>query len=151
MINIQTRKITDNLASLVKELDGMVDSVEDKEGNETKHAFVVYLTNDADAAEKELEAFAEKHQIKKIPLTVFDGEAGPPKYNIAKDAEVTIMMWRDKEVKVNQAFAANKLDRKAVKSVLAQAREHVKPVPEEDKKDKKSKKGKRAKKDKKDS
>ncbi len=122
MINIQTRTITDNLASLVKELDGMVDSAGEKKGNDTKHAFLVYLTNDPDAAEKELEAFAEKHQIKNIPLTVFDGEAGPPNYKIAKDAEVTIMMWKDKEVKVNQAFATDTLDKKAVKKVLEQAR-----------------------------
>ena len=131
MINIQTRAITDNLASLVKELDGMVDNVEDKKGDETKHAFLVYLTNDPDAAEKELETFAEKHQIKNMPLTVFDGEAGPPDYKIAKDAEVTIMMWKDKEVKVNCAFAPNALDKKAVKTVLERAREHVKSVAEE--------------------
>jgi hypothetical protein len=130
VINIQTRKITDNLTSLVKELDGMVDSVEDKKGNETKHAFLVYLTSDPDAAEKELEAFAEKHQIKNLPLTVFDGDAGPPDYKIAEDAEVTIMMWRDKEVKVNQAFATKAMDKEAVKNVLEQAREHVKTVPE---------------------
>jgi hypothetical protein len=64
---------------------------------------------------------------------VFDGEAGPPAYNIAKEAEVTVMMWADREVKVNQVFAANALDKKAVKSVLEQAREHVKRVPKEDK------------------
>ena len=151
MINIQTRTITDDLASLVKKLDTMVDSVKDKKGKETKHAFLVYLTNDPDAAEKELETFAEKHQIKNIPLTVFDGEAGPPKYNIAKDAQVTIMMWKDKEVKVNHTFAAHSLDKKAVKSVLERAREHVKPVAEEAKKAKKAKKANRAKKSKKDS
>ena len=77
-----------------------------------RHTFLVYLTNDPDAAETELETFAEKHQIKNIPLTMFDGEAGPPKHNIAKDAEVTIRMWKDKEVKVNHAFAANSLDKR---------------------------------------
>ena len=135
MINIQTRKITDNLASLVKTIDGMVDNVEDKKGSETKHAFVVYLTDDADAAAGELETFAEKHQIKNVPLTVFDGEAGPPKYNIAKEAEVTIMMWADKKVKVNQAFAANELDKNAVKKVLKHAVEHVKSEAEEEDKE----------------
>jgi hypothetical protein len=131
VINIQARTITDNLASLVKELNTIVDSVEDKKGSETKHAFFVYLTNDPDAAEKELETFAEKHQITKIPLTLFDGEAGPPNYEIAKEADVTIMMWKDKEIKVNCAFAADQLDKNAVKSVLEKAREHVKAADEE--------------------
>lgn len=126
MINIQTRKITDSLASLVKELDGMVDNVSDKKGNETGHAFVVLLTDDSDAATKELEAVAEKNKIKNIPLTVFDGEAGPPRYNIAKDAEVTIMMWKDQKVKVNRVFGANELNKDSVKEVLKDAEEHLK-------------------------
>ena len=125
MINIQTRKITDNLASLVKELDGMVDNAGEKEGNDSKHAFVVLLTEDPDAAEKDLEAFAEKHKIKNIPLTVFDGEAGPPNYEIAKEAEVTVMMWKEQKVKVNEAFATDKLDKKAVERVLKEAKQHL--------------------------
>jgi hypothetical protein len=123
VINIHARKITDDLASLVKQLDGMVDSVEDKKGNETKHAFLVYLTDDPDAAAAELESLAEKHKIKNVPLTVFDGAAGPPAYNIAKEAEVTIVMWKDREVQANHAFAANGLDKAALKKVLAQAKE----------------------------
>ena len=129
MVNIQTRKITDNLASLVKNLDRMVDNAGEK-GVETKHAFLVYLTDDPDAAEKDLEDFAKKHKIKNIPLTVFDGLTGPPSYKIAKDAEVTIMMWQEQEVKVNQAFASKKLDEKAVRKVLKVAQKHFSSADE---------------------
>ena len=125
MVNIQARKITDNLTSLVKELDGMVNSAEDKEGNDTKHAFVVYITDEEDEAAKELETIAEKHEIKNIPLTIFDGVTGPRGYDIAKDAEVTVMMWKGQEVKINHAFAANKLDKQAVKKVLEDAKQHL--------------------------
>ncbi len=132
MVNIQTRKITDDLARLVKKLDRMVDNAGEKKAGATKHAFLVYLTDDPDAAEKELEKFAEKHKIKNIPLTVFDGVAGPRKYNIAKDAEVTVMMWKEQKVKVNQACASDKLDKKAVRKVLKDAKEHLKkPEPEQ--------------------
>lgn len=125
MVNIQTRKTTDELASLVKKLDRMVDNAGEKKGAATKHAFLVYLTNNPDVAEKELEAFAEKHKIKNIPLTIFDGVAGPRNYNIAKDAEVTVMMWKKQEVKVNQAFASDKLDKEAVRKVLRDAKGHL--------------------------
>ena len=130
MVNIQTRKTTDDLASLVKQLDRMVDNAGEK-GDATKHAFLVYLTDDPDAAEKELEEFTEKHKIKNIPLTIFDGVTGPPNYHIAKDAEVTVMMWKGQEVKVNQAFASGKLDKKAVRKLLKDAKEHLTKVEPE--------------------
>ena len=109
----------------------MVDNVEDKKGNDTKHAFLVYLTDDPDTAAGELETLAEKHKIKNIPLTVFDGEAGPPRYKIAKEAEVTIMMWEGQKVKVNQVFASNALDKNGVKKVFESAKEHLKGATEE--------------------
>lgn len=123
MVNIQTRKITDDLASLVKKLDGMVDSARKRGGN---HAFVVYITDDPEAGEKELKALAAKHKIKNIPLTIYDGVAGPGGYKIAKDAEVTVMMWKGLKVKANQAFAKNGLDKKAVSKVIDAAKKHLK-------------------------
>ena len=115
MINIFAREITDNLASLVKELDVVVGKNKDKK----MAAFVVLLSEDPDAAEKKLKEFAVKHKIKNIPLTVFDGAAGPGGYKIAKDVDVTIMMWRRVTVKVNHAFKkSSALDKKARKEVV---------------------------------
>jgi hypothetical protein len=125
VVNIQTRKLTPTLASLVKQLDAMVDNVADKQGNDSQHAFLVLLTDDPDAAAKELESFAAEHQIENIPLTLFDGETGPPGYNIAQDAEVTVMMWKDQKVAVNHAYAADQLNAAALQKVLADAREHL--------------------------
>ena len=71
-----------------------------------------------DAAEKQLVEFAAKHKIKNVPLSIFDGVAGPPKYKIAKGAEVTVMMWRRTSVKVNYAFAKGKLNKKAVTAIV---------------------------------
>lgn len=123
MVNIHTRKITDDLASLVKNLDKMVDSA-GKRGRKAKHAFVVYITDDADKAEKELKAFAKKHKIKNIPLTIFDRVTGPKSYKIAKKAEVTVMMWKNLSVAHNHAF--EKLNKKSVAAVLKSAKSHLK-------------------------
>ena len=115
MVNIFAREITDNLTSLVKELDSVVGKNKDKK----MAAFVVLLSEDPDAAEKKLKEFAAKHKIKNIPLTVFDGAAGPGKYKIAKDVDVTIIMWRKHTVKVNHAFKkGSALDKKARKEVV---------------------------------
>ena len=108
------REITDNLTSLVKQIDEKVGAHKD----EKMAAFVVLLTDDPDAIEPQLKKLAEKQKIENTPLTLFDGVAGPPDYKIAEEAEVTVMMWVGGEVKVNYVFEKGKLDKKAVASIV---------------------------------
>ena len=114
VVTIFAREVNDNLASLIKEVDGLVKKNEAKQ----MKAFVVLLSDKPDA-EKKLTDLAAKHDITSVPLTVFDTPAGPPNYKIAKDAEVTVMMWNKQEVKANQSFAKGKFDKKSSESVLA--------------------------------
>ena len=114
MVTIFTRSITDNLASLVKQVDEQVAKNEDKK----MASFVILLSNDADADEAKLKTLAEKAGIKHVPLTVFDGIAGPPNYKIAEDAEVTVLHWLARKTVVNHAFAKGKLDKEGVKKVV---------------------------------
>ena len=125
VINIQTKKIDDELITLLKELDPLVAPAGTIKG-ESKHAFLVYLTDDPDAAEKELEAAAGKLNLKNIPLTIYDELSGPPPYKLAKDAEVTVMMWEDAKVTSNHAFAAGGLEKDDVQVVLKSAQELLK-------------------------
>ena len=77
---IFAREITDDLASLVKRIDKQVAKNKDQK----MASFLVLLTDDPDAVESKLKDLAIKHKIKNIPLTIFDGIAGPPKYKIAE-------------------------------------------------------------------
>lgn len=108
-----TREINDEVAALVKEIDAKVGENKDKK----MCAFVVLLTDDADAGAKKLSKLAEEQKIKNVPLTVFDGTAGPADYKISKDAAVNVMMWNKSKVKVNHAFAAGKLTADDAKKV----------------------------------
>lgn len=110
-----TREVTAEVADLVAQIDAKVDGNKDK----NMCAFVVLLTDDADAGAKQLTKLAEDKKIKNVPLTVFDGTAGPEKYKISKDAAVTVMMWNKMRVQVNHAFAAGKLTGDDVKAVTA--------------------------------
>lgn len=109
-----TREINDQVKSLVSEIDAKVGANKDK----NMSAFVVLLTDDADAGAKQLEKLAADAKIKNVPLTVFDGNAGPGDYKIAKDAGVTVMMWNKSRVQVNHAFAPGKLTSNDVKQVV---------------------------------
>ena len=114
MVAIFTRSITDDLTSLVKQIDKLVGENEEKQ----MRAFVVLLSDDPDADEAKLQKLAEKHKIKNVPLTIFDGLVGPPKYKIAEGAEVTVLMWTKQTVKVNHAYAKGKLNAAGVKTVV---------------------------------
>lgn len=103
------------MASLVKQVDETVAKNEDKK----MAAFLILLAEDADAAAPKLTELAEKHGIKNVPLTIFDGEAGPGNYKIAKEADVTVLLWKERNVKANHAFEPKQLNADAVKKIVS--------------------------------
>ncbi|WP_206294521.1 hypothetical protein [Humisphaera borealis] len=113
---IFTREITEEVATLIKEIDTKVG----ENGDKKMCAFVVLLTDNADEGAKKLLAVAKDKGIKNVPLTVFDGVAGPEKYQISKDAAVTVMMWNKSRIAVNQAYAAAKLPEGEVKKLAGE-------------------------------
>ena len=125
MVNVQARVITDELTSLVSQIDALVDSAADARKPGCTHAFVTFLTDDPDELEPKLVKLAEEKKLKNTPLTIFDGEAGHPDYKIAKEAEVTVLLWVNQRVSVNFAFGKGQLDEKAVKEVVAAAKKHL--------------------------
>jgi hypothetical protein len=102
------------LTSLVKEVDATVSANKDKR----MAAFTVVLTEDADRTEGQLKALAKEAKIKAVPLTLVEGAAGPPAYKIAKNAEVTVLLWRGQNVKANHAFAKGQLNKEGIRKVL---------------------------------
>ncbi len=121
MVNIQTREITAELTSLVKQVDALVGDPSDSKV--TNKSFVVLITDDPDSAAEQLTGIAEKEGIKNTPLTIFDGVAGPGGYNIAKEAAVTVMIWKKGKVTANHAFEAGKLDKDAIAKIIADAKD----------------------------
>ena len=115
MVNIFARKITGDLASLVKQIDKVVADHQD----EKMAAFLVLLSKNSDADERRLKLLAKKHGIVHVPLTIFEGMTGPPEYKISKEAEVTVLLWRERTVKVNHTFAKGKLNKNAIKEIVA--------------------------------
>ena len=67
----------------------------------------------------QIKKVAKENGLKKVPITVFEGEAGPSGYKIAKDADVTVMMWVNSEVKVNHSYAKGEMCSECVKTVVA--------------------------------
>lgn len=78
-------------------------------------AFVVFLSDDDKMADK-LKEVSDKLKLKNVTLAV-DNPAGPDKYNVAKDADVTVVLYTARTSKVNYAFAKGKITDKDIETI----------------------------------
>ncbi len=114
VVSIFAREMNANVASLVKQIDGVVG---DNSGKKMA-AFVVVLSDNPEGVEGKLKNVAKSKGITKTPLTTFDGITGPPSYNLSKNADVTVMMWVGGKVKVNEELKASDLTAAKIKSLV---------------------------------
>jgi hypothetical protein len=91
------------LTSLVKKLDEATVKNKDRKLG----SFVVFLSDDTSLAEK-LIALAEKEKIQQTVLALGE-DAGPDGYDIAAEADVTVVLYVGRVVKANYAFKKGKM------------------------------------------
>jgi hypothetical protein len=111
VVMIFTREINDPLTSLVKKVDEI-----NKEKGRKMGSFVVMLSDDEDM-QKTLKHFAEKEKLEKTALTL-DNPSGPPDYGINKKADVTVVLYVHKKVKVNRAYKKGEFKMENVEEIL---------------------------------
>jgi len=109
---IFARGISDNLASLVKKIDA--ETVKNDKKN--MGSFVVFLSDEEGMFDK-VKKFAEKEGLKECILTI-DNVTGPEDYKVAKDAEVTVVLYNKRKVEANYAFRKGELNEKANESIV---------------------------------
>jgi hypothetical protein len=106
VVCVFARKTSEPLASLVKQIDAKIG-----ENGELK-SFVVLIPRKqkGEVPADDLRKLAEKAGIKHVPLTIGESPDGPPDYEIARDADITVLMWNGQKVKVNRAFKGELTD-----------------------------------------
>src|SRR5260370_35373579 len=95
---IFARKACDDLTILVRKLDAATTA-----NSKAKMGSFVVFCSDDDSLKDKLQQLAKKEDLKKIVLSI-DNPAGPEKYKIAKDAEVTVVLYNEHKVMANHAF-----------------------------------------------
>lgn len=125
---IFAREISDNLTSLVKK----VDEATKKNASAKMGSFVVFCSDDEGLKDK-LKELAEKEHLEKTILTL-DNPSGPSKYEVAKDADITVIFYNEREVIVNQAFKKGELSAKDVDSIVAEIPKMIAAKKKEEKK-----------------
>jgi hypothetical protein len=107
------RQVTPELTRLLK----LIDQATDKNQKRSMGSFVVLL-NDADDLEKQLKELAKKEKIQHCILTI-DNPEGPEDYNLAPEAEVTVVLYTKLTVKANHTFKNGDLNDKAIEAIVA--------------------------------
>jgi hypothetical protein len=86
------------MTSLVKKIDRATAEHQDAHMG----SFVVMLSDD-ETLEHKLKDLAAREKLKHVVLTI-DNKAGPPRWRIARDADVAVVLYVRGAVKANHAF-----------------------------------------------
>jgi len=111
---IFARDLSDPLASLAKKIDAATD----KNSECKMGSFIVFLNDDEDL-DKKLKDLADKEHLSKISLATLSNKAGPEAYKIAKDADVTVILYSKNECKGNYAFKKGEMTESDVEKIVA--------------------------------
>ncbi|MBN9119878.1 MAG: hypothetical protein J0I06_12075 [Planctomycetes bacterium] len=89
------------------------------------YSFAVF-SGDKGKLEPQLKDAAKKAELKKLVLAIEDNEDPiPAKYNLNKDADVTVVLYVDRVVKANYSFAKGKLTDKDIETVVKDVKKIV--------------------------
>lgn len=109
---IFARKVTPTLTSLVKKLDAAaVENTAKKMGS-----FAVFLSDDP-KLEDSLKDLAKSADLKKFVLSI-DNPAGPAAYKVAKEADVTVVLYNKSKVQANYAFKEGELKDADIEKII---------------------------------
>jgi hypothetical protein len=114
VVSIFAKEVNDELAALIKEVDATVGKNTEKE----MAAFVVVLSDEPAAQEDKLKEVAKKQGLKHVPLTTFNDATGPRSYKLSRDADVTVMMWVNGTLQVNEAYKKGQLSKEKIAGVV---------------------------------
>jgi hypothetical protein len=110
---IFAREISDPLTSLVKKIDAATV----KNSGCSMGSFVVFLSDD-EGMEKTLKDLAKKEQLKEMVLTI-DNPPGPRGYDVSREADVTVVLYTQRNVKANYAFRKGEMKEGDVDKIVA--------------------------------
>jgi hypothetical protein len=106
------RSLSDPLGGLLAKLDA--------EGAARRESgFKAWMTQLADPADLDsLAKWAQEQGLKGVVVGAFEDADGPPAYKLARDADVTVMLFVDRKVVANFAFRAGELTDARVAEVM---------------------------------
>jgi len=111
---IFARTLNDQVGKLTAQLDKAVaaNKAADVRG------WITFLHADQAAFDKGLVEWTQKHGLKVLPAGVFEDLTGPPSYKLAREADVTVLLFVKRKVVANFAYRASELTDEATAEVM---------------------------------
>jgi hypothetical protein len=107
------REISEPLIQLIAKLDAATGKHRDQQLG----SFVVLLSDQSDVQGK-LQQIAKQKSLAHTVLSI-DAPRGPDGFNVAADADVTVVLYEDFDVKANHAFRKGELTEKSTDAIVA--------------------------------
>jgi hypothetical protein len=107
------REVSPQLTKLIKQLD----AVTAKNASKQMGSFVVFLS-DKEGLGDQLKKVAASENLKTTVLAI-DNPSGPEKYDVARDADVTVVLYNEHKVLDNQSFRKGQLNDQAITKIMA--------------------------------
>jgi len=109
---IFARGTSPELTKLITKLDGCCATNADAKMG----SFVVFCSSE-EGLEPKLKDIVKENDIKKVILSI-DNPAGPEGYKVSKDAEITVVLYKNRNVKANYAFKKGELKSKDIDTIV---------------------------------
>jgi len=113
VVMIFAREASPQLVSLLKRIDAATAAHED----DSLGSCAIFC-NDAERLPEQLTQLAKQSSLNHIILATF-AAAGPPRYKIAPDADVTVLLYTHGTVKANHSFKKSELTAAAIETIMA--------------------------------
>jgi hypothetical protein len=111
---IFARSLSEPLAKLTAQLDK---ALADYQADGLR-AWVTFLSDDQPTLDGKVVKWSLDHAIRRVPLGVFEDAGGPPTYRLARDADVTALLFVRHKVTANFAFRSGELTAAAIADVI---------------------------------
>ena len=113
-IVVFARSLTDPLAKLTLQIDKAV--ADHKSAG--LRAWVTFLNDDQPSFDAKVVKWSQEHAIRRVPLGVFEDAGGPPSYRLAREADVTVLLFVKQQVVANFAFRAGELNDERIGEIM---------------------------------
>lgn len=113
VVMIFARDLSESLVKLITQIEAATDT----HRKQNLGAFVVFL-KDGDAFRKDLEQLAKTKRLRTTILSIED-QSVLKEYKLAKEADVTAVLYNESVVQANHAFQRGGLTDRAIAAILA--------------------------------
>jgi hypothetical protein len=110
---IFARDTNEQLTNLISKLDAATIKNADKKMG----SFAVFC-NDSESLQGKLKTLADTQKLQKFTLAI-DNPTGPEPYKIAKDADVTVVLYNKSKVVANYTFKKGELNAQSIEKIVS--------------------------------